>query len=72
MIFVEKVPVVTSENLDAESSYPLFGLIEGKIIKRWRDRDGRQIVTINTEEPYGIETTNGINQFDIFESQLVE
>ena len=70
-LFVEKVPVVYSENLDAGSSYPRAGIIACQVIER-KNIDGREVVGIGTEIPWHIESTTGKAFFDISPNQLIE
>jgi hypothetical protein len=68
--FVEKVPIVTSESLDASSSYPRLGIIACQIVER-RDVDGREVVKIETETTWHVESTTGETSFDVSPNQLV-
>jgi hypothetical protein len=34
--------------------------------------DGREVVTVDTEQPWGIESNAGQTQFEVFREQLVE
>jgi hypothetical protein len=70
-LFVEKAPVVSSENLDAGSSYPRAGVIACQVIER-RNIDGREVVEIETELPWHIESTAGNSSFDVLPDQLIE
>lgn len=70
--FEEKVPIVTDEYLDAKSDYPRAGVIACKLVKRSRDENGREIVSIDTEEPWHVETSDGVTRFDILAEQLTE
>lgn len=49
--FIEKIPVVTTENIEENSDFPLDGYIAGEVVKQWSDEKGRQILTINTQRP---------------------
>jgi hypothetical protein len=71
-LFVEKAPVVSAEDLWADSLYPREGFIACTVISVDRDADGREIVTVETEEPWGIESTTGQVRFEVFRDQLVE
>ena len=71
-VFEEKVPVVSTENLTAQSTYPRDGTIECLPIASHVAADGREIVTVDTEQPYGIESKIGQTRFDVFRDQLVE
>lgn len=70
--FEEKVPVVTLEELDPESNYPRLGDIDCEIVKRWKDDKGCELVTIDTERPWGVEALDGTTRFDVGIDQLVD
>jgi hypothetical protein len=71
-VFVEKVPVVTKAHLDAASSFPEAGYIACIVVGRNERDDGRQFVRIDTQTPWGIESTAGRSQFDVLSEQLCE
>jgi hypothetical protein len=68
--FIEKVPVLTSAYLDANSIYPVDGVIDCELVEHvnW-DTDIR---TISTRHPWHIESTEGLFVFDVQSNQLVE
>ncbi len=66
----EKVPVVTQEDLHETSIYPRFGVIAGEIEKTYINSNKQEIVTINIEKPWGIETEDGKSVFDVYKNQL--
>ena len=68
--FVEKVPIVSLEDLNASSEYPRGGSARCRIRSRWRDANGRDLVTVSTAEPFGIESTEGLSEFVVLEAQL--
>jgi hypothetical protein len=70
-LFVEKLPVVTDADLDDASSFPCAGVFACVQIRRFQ-RDGRQIVSIDTQSPWGIEATTGKTQFDVWAEQLCD
>jgi hypothetical protein len=70
--FVEKVPVVTAAYLDANSAYPQPGHIACRVVERRQDADGREVVTIDTEQPWGVESTTGEVRFEVRPNQLTE
>ncbi|HBX83401.1 MAG: hypothetical protein A2W97_16440 [Bacteroidetes bacterium GWE2_40_63] len=70
--FMIKFPIFTKEYLDSNSKYPQPGIIACLKIKEFVDKDGRRIITINTEKPWAVETIDGIYQFDILPNQLTE
>jgi hypothetical protein len=61
----EKVPVVTAEDLDADSEYPRPGTIRCEILKRFRSEKGQELVSITTERPFGIESTEKASEFTV-------
>ena len=71
-IFVEKVPVVSTENLCPTSSYPRPGFIGCEIESEWKDGAGRSITQVNTAQPWGIESKLGATHFQVLSSQLVQ
>ena len=71
-LFEEKVPVVSADDLDAQSDYPQPGIIACRLIKRWRDQNDRELVTIDTDEPWGVESSDGSTRFDVTPDQLTE
>jgi hypothetical protein len=70
--FIEKVPVVTVEDINETSSYPRRSAVACDVLRRWRDSDDREIVTVDTSKPWGIESTVGQTQFDVLASTLTE
>jgi len=70
-VFVEKVPVVTSAEIDANSSYPQPSVIACQIVGK-RDVDGREVVKVETETPWHIESIAGEACFEVFPDQLIE
>jgi hypothetical protein len=56
-LFVEKVPVVASEDLDAESPSPQPTFVECTVLERSLRGDGRDLVTVDTDKPWGIVST---------------
>jgi hypothetical protein len=69
-LFIEKVPVVTIENLSETSSYPRRGMIQCILVRQWRDSEGHEIAAIDTGKPWGIESTDGQTCFDVLTFQL--
>jgi hypothetical protein len=68
--FVEKIPVVSSEDLRAHTALPRPGIIACKIVgQRVDDPD---VVTVDTSDPWGTESTEGQTRFEVRRSDLVE
>jgi hypothetical protein len=68
--FVEKVPVVSIDNLSSTSTYPCNVEIQCEIYREWQDDAGLSFAAICTEKPWGIESANGETRFTVFSSQL--
>lgn len=70
-VFVEKVPIVTTESLWSTSSYPQPGVIACVVQEEWEEKNGRLVVRVTTEQPWGVESTRGETSFVVLASQLV-
>ena len=70
-IFIEKSPVVAGHSITLESVFPQLGIIECELVKKWKDSSGQKIMRVNTKKPWGIESTDGLNIFDILENQII-
>jgi hypothetical protein len=70
--FIEKVPIVTTAGLDAQSNYPQPGVIACEVLERRRSADGREVISVDTTKPRGVESTSGTVRFDVLLEQLVE
>jgi hypothetical protein len=68
---VEKVSVVTTEHLCADSAYPARGIVACEVGLEWTDSKGRSLARINTERPWGIESTEGATTFVVLSSQVL-
>jgi hypothetical protein len=63
--FIDKVPIFTTEDLTETSSYPRRGVIGCDLLRRWLAPEGREIATIDTNNPSHVESTEGQTQFDV-------
>jgi hypothetical protein len=70
--FIEKTAIVSATNLDANSAYPQPGVIAAQVVNRSRDATGREIIRIDTERPWGVESVDGVTQFEVLPESLVE
>jgi hypothetical protein len=68
--FVDKVPILSAENLDAASVYPMAGGISCEVVASWKDVQGRELVRVTTARPWGIESTDGLVEFVVLAAQL--
>lgn len=71
-VFNEKVPVVSREDLSAESEYPREGIIACRWIESRVTDEGREVVTVDTGHPWGVESVTGQTRFEVFREQTVE
>lgn len=71
-IVQDKVHIVTENFLDAYSEYPQDGVIACEVVNEWKDADGRKIFKVTTSKPWGVDTINGLTEFDVLEEQLME
>jgi hypothetical protein len=71
-VFYEKVPVVSREHLVASSVYPRVGSIAGHVVGRRRAADGRALVTVDTDLPWGVASLAGQTRFEVTEDRLSE
>jgi hypothetical protein len=69
---IDKLPIFTSANLDRHSAYPQSGWLACELVERWRDTEGRDIITIDTERPWHIISTSGTTRFEVLSEQLIE
>jgi hypothetical protein len=71
-VFHDKNGIFSMDYFDAHSSYPQPGVIACEVIRRWQDADGREIVSVDTENSWGVEAITGETRFDVLPGQLVE
>ena len=71
-LFREKVPVVTRESLDAESMYPRAGVIACVKLTADKSDSDHPVVTVDTREPWDVESIEGEYRFSVFSEQLIE
>jgi hypothetical protein len=69
---VDKVPIFCTEDLHADSEYPQPAAVRCFILEGWRDTEGRNIVRITTDKPDAVESTDGLTEFVVLESQLLQ
>ena len=68
-LFEEKVPIVTSEYLGSESSYPAQGAIDCIVIGR-KTIGPQEVVTIDTSKPWSVNSVGGETCFDVLPDNL--
>lgn len=67
---MDKVPIVSSEYLDAESVYPKIGVVACQIIGERTDPNGKKVVTVDTRVPWAIYSEDDETKFDVYADQL--
>lgn len=70
-VFIEKAPVVSDENLRADTRYPRVGTIACVLLDRTTDDKGREVFIVDTKTPWGIEATSGETRFEVHREQVV-
>jgi hypothetical protein len=68
-VFVDKIPVFGTWDVDEHTSYPVPSFLHCKILSRMRDAHGRRLVRVRTD---GVETTAGLSEFVVLEEQVSE
>ena len=72
-VVIEKEPILWNADLapflHADSPYPIKCLIAGEVVSR-ADIAGRATVIFDTTRPWGVETTDCVSRFEVFEDQL--
>lgn len=69
-VIIEKVPVITTEDLWSNSLYPRPGAIACQVQCEWHTNDGRFLVQINTQLPWHVESIAGDVSFVVLASQV--
>lgn len=71
-IIIEKVPVLTKENLWEDSHYPKEASLRCEIVRIWKDTDNRTIISVDTEKPWAVCTIEDLTEFDLLEEQVIK
>jgi hypothetical protein len=69
--FVEKVPIISPNNLGPTSIYPCAGVVQCEVEEEWTDGAGRCLVRVNTDIPWHVESTEGVTRFVVLASQIL-
>lgn len=70
--FVEKTAIVAAADLDSQTRYPQPGVVACEIVGLTRNAAGREIVLVDTERPWDIESMDGAKRFEVSPDSLVE
>jgi hypothetical protein len=68
-MLIDKAPIFTAAMLDRSSSYPQAGTAPCRVLARWKDGEGCELLRIFTSEA-GIEATTGISEFIVMVAQV--
>jgi hypothetical protein len=68
--FIDKVWVFSEQTLDVQIEYPQPGVIRCAVLENWRDGKGRELIRINTADPFQIESTEGLSEFIVLRDQV--
>jgi hypothetical protein len=68
---VEKVPVISNEDLRQDSGYPRDGSIACNVISSWKDDLGRDLSRVDTAQPWSIESRAGVTEFVVLSTNVV-
>jgi hypothetical protein len=69
---VEKSAIFSAGHLDAQTSYPQMGVIAGEVVGRSLNAAGHEVVRIDIERPWHVESIEGVTQFEVLPESLVE
>jgi hypothetical protein len=67
---IDKIPVLTTKNIDKNNNFPIEEKIEVEAEKESIDKNGNKLITININKPYGLKTINGENRFEVNINQI--
>jgi len=68
----EKFPIVTSEIITPNSTFPQKGMVRCSLLKKIIDKDVGLIIEVSTEIPDYVESLDGLSKFNLFTEQVVE
>lgn len=69
-VFVEKAPVVSTQEISAASEFPMAGRLACEIRSELKDERGRSLLRVDTSQPDGIESTRGDTIFELLAEQV--
>ncbi len=70
--FVEKLPMVTAADLDSSSCYPQPAVIGCQVVDSRRDAAGRELLTVDTELPWHLESVEEVTRFEVLAQQVID
>jgi hypothetical protein len=66
----EKVPIFSFEDLWSDSVYPQPGFARCEVVSWSQDPRGHKLARVTIARPDGLESSRGLSEFAVFESQL--
>jgi hypothetical protein len=67
---MDKVPIFTDGDLDAQSACPLPGAAPCEVLSSWKDERGRDLVRVTLARPAEIQSAEGLLEFTVLATQL--
>ena len=67
----EKYPIVTSESITPDSTFPQKGTIRCSLLEKFIDKDVGLIIKVCTENPDYVESLDGLSKFKLLTEQVV-
>lgn len=64
--FIEKIPIVTAEDLDLTTIFPVQGGIRGEIVERLDN-----MLKVSIEKPDHVESVEGISEFWVDKNKII-
>ncbi len=68
--FIGKVPIFSTDRLDAGSIYPRPGALRCTVLSRWKNADGQELVRVSIAEPDDEQSTEGLQEFVVSSTQV--
>lgn len=69
---VEKVPIVSDTEIGWNTPLPQMGSLRCKVLNRYRDLADREVIRVTSTAPDGVESTEGVTEFEVLAAQLSE
>ena len=69
---IDKVPMIAMTDLWSDSTYPQPGFAACEILDQSQDAQGRRIVQITIDKPWGLQSVDGETQFVVLASQVTD
>lgn len=69
--FLDKIPIITSASLDAQSSYPCPGSILSEVVSTWIENPSTSLTEIDTQVPWSIESRESLHLFTVLTVKLL-